>query len=65
MYGDKRAEAIVTEAFQQVGAKRDTRNAQELKSVFDILACGIMAKMLGPKKAKKFLDELYTQHGLK
>ena len=65
MYGDKRAEAIVTEAFQQVGAKRDTRDAQELKAVFDILACGIMAKMLGPKKAKKFLDDLYAQHGLK
>lgn len=65
MYGDKRAETIVTEAFQQVGAHRDTRNAQELKSVFNILACGIMAKMMGGPKARKFLDELYEKHGLK
>ncbi|MCG7848979.1 MAG: hypothetical protein MIO93_07350 [ANME-2 cluster archaeon] len=65
MYGDKRAEAIVIEAFQQVGANRDTRNAQELKSVFDILACGIMAKMMGKTKARKFLDDLYDKHGLK
>ncbi|MCL7415058.1 MAG: hypothetical protein M8349_03210 [ANME-2 cluster archaeon] len=64
MYGDKRAESIVTDAFEQVGAKRDTRNAQELKAVFDILASGIMAKMLGKKKAKRFLDDLYEKHGL-
>ncbi|MCL7474834.1 MAG: hypothetical protein SCH39_01375 [Methanosarcinales archaeon] len=65
MYGDKRAEVIVTEAFQQIGANRDTRNAQELKSVFNILACGIMAKMMGETKARKFLDDLYDKHGLK
>lgn len=65
MYGDKRAETIVTEAFQQVGAPRDTQNAQELKSVFDILACGILTKMMGGPKARKFLDELYEKHGLK
>ncbi|MCL7413153.1 MAG: hypothetical protein M8353_06000 [ANME-2 cluster archaeon] len=65
MYGDKRAEAIIAEAFQQVGANRDSRNAQELKSVFDILACGIMAKMMGEPKARKFLDDLYDEHGLK
>lgn len=64
MYGDKRAETIVSEAFDEVGAKRDTRNQEELKAVFDKLACGIMAKMLGAKKAKKFLNDLYEQHGL-
>ncbi|MDF1557653.1 MAG: hypothetical protein P1P80_05680 [ANME-2 cluster archaeon] len=64
MYGDKRAESIVSDAFEQAGARRDTRNAQELKAVFDILASGIMAKMLGKKKAKRFLDDLYEKYGL-
>lgn len=65
MYGDKMAEIKVSEAFEQVGASRDTRKKAELKAVFDILTCNVLAKMMGKDKAREFLDNLYQEHGLK
>lgn len=65
LYGPKIAEQYVAEAFEAAGVERTTKDPAKLKIAFDKLGNGVLAKMLGDKKAKSFLEELYKEYGLK
>jgi len=65
LYGPKIAEQYVAEAFESAGVERTTRDPARLKIAFDKLGNGVLAKMLGDKKAKSFLEDLYKEYGLK
>ena len=64
MYGPKVAESKMIEAFEAIGAERQSNNPAELGAMLDHLAGGILKKLMGPDRAKEFVAKLKQEYEL-
>ena len=64
MYGPKVAESKMVEAFEAIGAERQSNSPAELGAMLDHLSGGILKKLMGPDRAKEFVAKLKQEYGL-
>ena len=63
LYGPKVARTHLDEALASVNATRDTTNPEQITKALNILADGVLKKMMGGK-AKSFVEKIGHDHGL-
>lgn len=64
MYGPKVAESKMIEAFETIGAERESNNPAELGAMLDHLGGGILTKLMGSNRAKEFVTKLKQEYGI-
>ena len=63
LYGPKVAGKHLDDALASVNATRDTTNPDKISQALNILADGVLKKMMG-EKAKSFVEKVIHDHGL-